>query len=79
MSLGIDDDKTKLFTVVGAPYVAEQHNDSRSHYQADKEKPPPDTGIAGLWLVFYAVIAGTWLFGGGTVSKAIEYAVALLR
>jgi len=79
MSFEIDKDKTKLFTVVGAPYIAEQHKDSRSHYQAEKEKPPPDTGIAGLWAIFYAVIAGAWLFGGGTVGKAIEYAAAFLK
>jgi len=79
MSSRIDKDRTKLFTVVGAPYIAEQHDDSRSHYQAEKEKPPPDTGIAGLWVVFYAVIAGAWLIGGGTVGKAIGYAVALLK
>jgi hypothetical protein len=82
MSFNIDKrDKTELFTVVGAPYVAEQHNDSRSHLQVENEKPPPEAsaGIAGLWAVFYAVLAIGWVFGSGTVTKAIEYAVAMLK
>jgi hypothetical protein len=74
-------DNTELFTVVGAPYVAERHTDGRSHLQAEKEKPPPEpgAGIAGLWAVFYAVLAVGWVFGSGTVTKAIEYAVAMLK
>jgi hypothetical protein len=82
MSLDIGNrDKTELFTVVGAPYVAERHNDSRSHLQVENEKPPPEpgAGIAGLWAVFYAIIAIGWVFGSGTVTKAIEYAVAMLK
>jgi hypothetical protein len=72
-------DTTRLFTVVGAPYVAEQHTDGRSHYQVEKDRPPPDSGVAGLWAIFYAVLAGSWLFSGGAVGKAVEYAVALLK
>ena len=82
MSFNIDKrDKTGLFTVVGAPYVAEQHTDSRSHLQAEKEKPPPEpgAGIASLWALFYVIIATGWVFGSGTVTKAIEYAVAMLK
>ena len=79
MTLDIDRDNTKLFTVVGAPYVAEKHTEGKSHYHAEKEKPPPERGIAVLWAIFYAVIAGAWLFEGGAVGKALEYAVALLK
>jgi hypothetical protein len=72
-------DNTELFTVVGAPYIAEQHTDSHNPLQVENEKPPPETGVAGLWVVFYAVIAVAWLFSSDSVGKAVEYAVALLK
>jgi hypothetical protein len=79
MTLEIDRDNTKLFTVVGAPYVAEEHTDGESHYHAEKEKLQPETGIAGLWAIFYVAIAAAWLFSGGAVGKALEYAATLLK
>lgn len=82
MTFGIDRDKTELFTVVGAPYVAEQHHaDGESHFQAEHDKPETntDTGIAGLWVVFYVVIAIAGLVSSGSVGRAIDYAVAMLK
>ena len=56
MSHLLEQDRTGLFTVVGAPYVAEDHHDTRSHYHQDSMAGRNGTFVAGLWLVLYAAI-----------------------
>ena len=75
----IDDNRTEFFTVVGAPYVQEHHADSHGHYRESTDRAPPETGVAGLWLVFYAVIIGASLLNHGTASKAVHVASTLLK
>jgi hypothetical protein len=79
MPRNIDENRTEFFTVVGAPYVQEHHADDRSHYREYADRNPPETGVAGLWLVFYAVIIGASLFSHGGASKAFHVASALLK
>jgi hypothetical protein len=78
MPRNIDNDRSEMFTVVGAPYVQERHADGRNHYRAYADRSPPETGVAGLWLVFYAVIIGVSLFSHGA-NKAFHVASALLN
>ena len=75
----IDENRAELFSVVGAPYVEEHHADGRSHYRGYIDRNPPETGVAGLWLVFYAVIIGVSLFSHGGANKAFHVASATLN
>jgi hypothetical protein len=76
-----DKDQSGLFTVVGAPYVAEKHSDGRDHlhHEPPSSPWPPEAGIAVLWLIAYAVIFGAALFTNGVVGKAVAFAVACLK
>jgi hypothetical protein len=78
MSQHHDNERTELFSVVGAPYVAEHHDDTRSYYRLSADGHTRGTGQAGLWLMFYAVICAVTIFGPGA-GKAIGYATALLK
>ena len=69
-----DKDRTGLFTVVGAPYVPEQHSDSSGHYHKTSEEAPRGPSIAGLWLVFYALVIGVAILGKSGAGSAIELA-----
>jgi hypothetical protein len=74
-----DKDRTGLFTVVGAPYVPEQHSDARGHYHRTSEQVPKSPSIAGLWLIFYALIIGIAVFGKSGAGSAIETARSYFR
>ena len=67
-------DPTGLFTVVGAPYISEQHSDTTGHYHKVSEQGRRSPGVAGLWLAFYALIAGVAVFGKSGAGSAIELA-----
>jgi hypothetical protein len=79
MSRNIDQDRTGLFTVVGAPYVPEKHNDSSSHFHEAPDALPPEAGIAALWVIADLVIFGVSLFANGNVGHAVARAVAYLK
>jgi hypothetical protein len=79
MSGNNDQDRTDLFTVVGAAYVPEHHTDSHSHYHGTSDARPPETGIAGLWLVFYVAIVGIAIFKHGGAGTAVYIASAALN
>jgi len=81
MSLSIDRRRQTggVFNLFGAPYVAEDHADSRSHLQAETDDRTPEPGIAVLWMLFYLVITGSWLVTSGAVGRAFEYAIALVK
>ena len=79
MSRNIEKDRTGLFTVVGAPYVPEKHDDSPNHLRGAPDTFPPETGIAVLWVIAYLVIFGVSLFANGNVGQAFARAVAYLK
>jgi hypothetical protein len=74
MSEHRDKDRTGLFTVVGAPYVAESHGDTRGHYHKASDDGRNGTNVAGLWLTFYALIIGVAVLGRAGAGSAIEVA-----
>ena len=69
-----DKDRTGLFTVVGAPYIPEQHSDTRGHYHKASEESRQGKGVASLWLTFYALIVGVAVFGRTVAGSAVEVA-----
>ena len=72
-------DRTGFFTVVGAPYVAEQHDDTRSHYRRYADEGRNGVLMASLWLAFYAVIIGVAVLGKVGSGRAVEMATALIQ
>jgi hypothetical protein len=74
-----EQDRTGLFTVVGAPYVPEQHDDTRSHYHRYSDEGTKGVGMATLWLALYAVIVGVTMLGKVGAGRAVETATALIK
>jgi hypothetical protein len=74
-----DKDRTGLFTVVGAPYVAERHGDTHGHYHKASDEYGTGTNVAGLWLTFYALIIGVAVLGKAGAGSAIEVACKYLK
>jgi len=74
-----EQDRTGFFTVIGAPYVAEQHDDTRGHYHRYSDEGGNGVWMATLWLALYAVIVGVTLFDNGGVGRAIEMAAAFVK
>ena len=61
-----------LQTIFGGGFVQEQHRD-----EAQDKLPPPESraiGIAGIWLVFFAVILVNVAFT--TFGKAVDVVIA---
>ena len=82
MSHLIEQDRTGFFTVVGSPYVREQHDDTRSHYHRYSDEGAKGVGMATLWLAFYAVIIGVTVLskvGAVAAGRAVEMAAALVK
>jgi len=72
MSHLLEQDRTGFFTVVGAPYVPEQHDDTLRHYHRYSDESAHGVGMAALWLALYAVIIGVAVIGKGGVGRAVE-------
>ena len=73
MSVDNEKDPTKYFSVVGSAYVAEHHDDAhRRHVEAKAGERAG--GVAGLWLVFYAVVIGLSVAANAGVVKWITVA-----
>jgi hypothetical protein len=72
-------DRTGFFTVVGAPSVAEQHDDTRSHYRRYADEGRNGVLMASLWLAFYAVIIGVTVLGKVGSGRAVEIATAFTQ
>ena len=72
-----DRDPTEFFSVVGSPYVAEQHDDGRSHYVDQTVAKESAAGVAGLWLVFYGAIIGFSVLANSSAAKWISVAILL--
>ena len=70
-------DRTELFTVVGAPYLPEQHADRPGHYHKSSDedrRKGASASIAGLWLVFYGLVVGIAVLGKVGAGHAIDVA-----
>jgi hypothetical protein len=72
MSISSERDPTKYFTVVGAAYVQERHDDRR--YVEQMETSGRAGGVAGLWLVLYAGVIGFSVIANSNVAKWINVA-----
>jgi len=79
MSHLLEQDRTGFFTVVGAPYVAEQHDDTRSHYRRSSDKRTVAVGMVAIWLALCAVIIGVTVLGKSGADRAIEMVTALVK
>ena len=75
----LEQDRTGLFTVVGSPYVSEQHGDTRSHYHRYSDEGAQGVGMAVVWLALYTVIIGVTLLGKAGAGRAIETVTAFLH
>lgn len=73
----LEQDRSGLFTVVGAPYVAEEHHDPHSHYQQDSLKRSHGVLAAGPWLALYAAIVVLAIVSKGGLGWAVEMVMAM--
>ena len=63
MSYSTGKDPTAFFSVVGSAYVrGTARRLPRASFGPASRRAQSETGVAGLWLIFYAVIAGAALF-----------------
>ena len=74
MSVDSERDPTKYFSVVGAAYVSERHDDDHRRYVDRTLANQPASGVAGLWLLFYTVVIGFSVFANTGVAKWINVA-----
>jgi hypothetical protein len=77
MSRQLHQDPTEFFSVVGAPYIREQH--SAGHYvrerRTDDQRPRKlEIGIASAFAGFCAVAFGISLFANDGAAKLVEVA-----
>jgi hypothetical protein len=77
MTFRRDKDPTEFFSVVGAAYVPERHHDSGHLPGPRSGVQQPETGVAGLWLLFYAVVIGGSLLGHGVAKLSHIASLAL--
>lgn len=75
----LEQDRTGLFTVVGSPYVAEEHHDTHSHYQLDSLKRTHGALVAGLWLAFYAAIVVVAIVSKSGLGPAVDMVTAMIH
>jgi hypothetical protein len=79
MSYSTGKDPTAFFSVVGSAYVPEQRDDCQGHLSdLHPDVQQSETGVAGLWLIFYALIAGAALFSHGA-SKLSHIAALVMN
>jgi len=79
MSRSIDKNQSELFTIFGGVYVPEHRADNNNRYRESFDARPQEIGVAGLWLVFYAVIAGVAIFNQGGAGTAVYLASTVLN
>ena len=75
----LEQDRTGFFTVIGSPYVSEQHDDTHSHYHQNSSEGAHGIGMAAVWLALYAVIIGVIVLGKSGADRAIEMVTALVK
>jgi hypothetical protein len=69
MSVDSERDPTKYFSVVGAAYVPERHDDGQLRDEEQAMSSKRAGGVAGLWLVFYAAVIGMSVIANAGVVK----------
>jgi hypothetical protein len=74
MSIDSEKDPTKYFSVVGSAYVPEHHDEGHRRYVEQAISDERAGGVAGLWLVFYAVVIGLSVIANSGVGKWINVA-----
>ena len=74
----LEHDRTGFFSVVGAPPIAEEHQDTRSHYHLDSISGTTGAFIAGVWFTLYAAIVVAAIVGKGGVGRVVETVTAAL-
>jgi len=74
MSIDSERDPTKYFSVVGPAYVPEHHDEGHREHVERRMSPEPASGVAGLWLLFYAVVIGFSVFASSGAGKWINVA-----
>ena len=79
MSRSIDKNQSDLFTIFGGVYVPDHRTDNSSRYRENSDAQSREIGVAGLWLVFYAVIAGVAIFNQGGAGTAVYLASTVLN
>jgi hypothetical protein len=72
----LDQDRTTLFTVVGAPPVAEEQRDTRDHYHLDSIGGTTGAFVAGVWLSLYGAIVVAMVIGKSGVGQAVAKVAA---
>jgi len=79
MSHLLEQDRTGSFTVIGSPFVSEQHDDTRSHYHRYSDEGAHGVGMAAVWLALYAVIIGVTLLGKTGAGRLAEIVTAFVK
>lgn len=70
MSFTSANNPNQFFSVVGSPYVADNHEDRSGHMPEYSELEQLTVGVTGLWMSFFATI-GVSLIGNGQAAKAM--------
>jgi hypothetical protein len=90
MSLHSERNPAEFFTVFGAAYIPEHHDEhgddgnGRSFDDAAAERRgrgfnQPELGVASLWLVFYGAVIAISVLASGSASKLIEIAAVAAK
>jgi hypothetical protein len=90
MSLHSDRNPAEFFTVFGAAYVPDRHDEHgddahrRSFDVAAAERRgrgfnQAELGVASLWLVFYGAAIAISVFASGSASKWVEIAAVTMK
>jgi len=79
MARQISENQAQSFTVFGGAYIPEHHTDNHGRYRDNSDALPRQTGVAGLWLVFYAVIAGIAIFNQSGAGTAVYVVSSVLN
>jgi hypothetical protein len=68
MSVDSERDPTKYFSVVGAAYVPERHDDGHRRDVEQAMSGERAGGVAGLWLVFYGAVIGMSVIANSSIK-----------
>ena len=77
MSFTAASNTARFFSVVGPAYVAKSHADQLGHLVARPEFEAVESGVAGLWMSFFAAI-GTSLLNNSQGAKTLQVAAAAI-
>jgi len=73
-------DPTEFFSVVGAPFVREQHRGEYHIHRTDDQRPRRlEIGIATIFTGFCAVALGVLLFTNSGAAELVKVAVNAVK